>query len=83
MAVLICTFGTVAFSGGLKTFDTFVVSSVSGLSALSTFVSTSSAEASFGIVAGSSAFYVGGMGFFGSAVEEVSPPNLGTTAGSI
>jgi hypothetical protein len=42
-----------------------------------------STEGAFGIIAGFSAFCIGGMGSFGSAAEEASPPNSGTMAGSI
>jgi hypothetical protein len=60
-------------------------SSVFGSSALSlsAFGSVISADGAFGMVAGSSAFYVGGVGSFGAAAEEVSPPKSGTTAGSM
>jgi hypothetical protein len=75
-------FGTVTFAEGLKTSNIFVPS-IFGSLALSVFDSASSAEGTFSITAGSSAFCVGEMGSFGLAVEEVSPPNSGTTAGSI
>jgi hypothetical protein len=83
-AELFCAFGTVTSDEGLKIPSVFV-SSIFGFSALfsSVFDSASSTEASFGIVAGSSTFYVGGMSTFGSAAKEVSSPNSGTTAGSI
>jgi hypothetical protein len=69
---------------GLKISSAFV-SSIFGFSALSfsVFDSARSTEASFDIIAGSPAFCVGGMGSFGSAAEEASPPNSGTMAGSI
>jgi hypothetical protein len=77
-----CAFGTVTSAEGLKTSNIFVPS-IFGSSALSVFDSASSAEGTFGITTGSSAFYVGEMGSFGLAAEEVSLPNSGTTAGSI
>jgi hypothetical protein len=83
-AKLFCAFGIVTSAGGLKIYNIFVPS-VFGSStlSLSIFDSASSAEGTFGIMADSSAFCVEGMGSFGSAAEEVSPPNSGTTAGSI
>jgi hypothetical protein len=90
MAELFSAFSTVASVEelkipGLKIPDIFVTSSVFYPSALSlsTFISISSAEGAFGITVGSSIFCVGGIGSFGSAAEEASPPNSGTTAGSI
>ena len=85
MAELFCAFSAVASVKGLKIPGIFVTSSVVDLSALSlsTFVSTGSTEGAFGIIAGSSAFCVGGTGSLGSAAEEASPPNSGTAAGSI
>jgi hypothetical protein len=79
-----CAFGTVTSAEGLKISNIFV-SSVFGSSALSlpAFDSASSAEDAFGMVAGSSAFCVGGMGSFDSAAEEIFSPSSGTTAGSI
>jgi hypothetical protein len=76
-AKLFCAFGTVTSAEGLKISSIFVPS-IFGSSALSlsVFDSASSAEGTFGIIAGSSAFCVGGMGSFGSAAEEVSPPNF-------
>jgi hypothetical protein len=83
-AELFFAFSTVTSDEGLKIYSAFV-SSIFGFSALSfsVFDSARSSEASFGIVAGSLVFYVGGMGSLGSAAEEVSPPNSGTTVGSI
>jgi hypothetical protein len=85
VAELFSAFNVVASVEGLKIPGIFVISSVFYLSALSlsTFVSTSSNEGAFGIIIGSSSFYVGGAGSLGSAAEEASPPNSGTTAGSI
>jgi hypothetical protein len=79
-----CIFGTITSAEGLKTSKIFVPS-VFGSSALSlpVFASACSAEGAFGMVAGSSTFYVGGIGSFGSAAEEVFPPNSGTAAVSI
>jgi hypothetical protein len=59
-------------------FAIFVISSVVYLSALSlsTFVSTSSTEGAFGIIAGSSALYIGGAVSLDSAAEEAPPPKL-------
>jgi hypothetical protein len=57
--------------------------SIFGSSALSVFGSANVAEGAFGKVAGSSAFCVEGIGSFGVAAEEVSPPNSGTVAGSM
>jgi hypothetical protein len=83
-AELFCAFGTVTSDEGLKVSSAFV-SSIFGFSALSfsIFGSARSSEASFGIVADSPAFCVGGMGYLGLVAEEVSPPNSGTTADSI
>jgi hypothetical protein len=83
-AKLFCAFGTVTSAEGLKISNIFVPS-IFGSSALSLLVfdSASSAEGAFGMIAGSSVFYVGGMCSFGLAAEEVFPPNSGTTAGSI
>jgi hypothetical protein len=79
-----CVFGTVTSAEELKISNIFV-SLIFGSSALplSAFDSASSAEGTFGIIVGSSAFYVGEVGSFGLAAEEVSLPNSGTTAGSI
>jgi hypothetical protein len=79
-----CIFGTVTSTEGLKTSNIFVPS-VFGSSALSlpVFALAYSAEGAFGMVAGSSAFCVGGIGSFGSTTEEVFLPNSGTTTGSI
>jgi hypothetical protein len=81
---LYCAFGTVTSVEGLKISNIFYPS-IFGSSdlSLSVFDSASSAEGTFGIMAGPSAFCVGRMRSFGSATEEVSPPNSGTTAGSI
>jgi hypothetical protein len=67
-----CIFGTVTSAEGLKIYDIFVAS-VFGSSALSlpVFASACSAEGAFGMVPGSPAFCVGGIGSFGAAVEEV------------
>jgi hypothetical protein len=83
-AKLFCAFGTVTSAEGFKISNIFVPS-IFGSSALSlsVFDSASLDEGIFGIIAGSSAFYVGGMGSFGSTAEEVSPPNSGTTTDSI
>jgi hypothetical protein len=85
MAELFSAFSTVASVEGLRIPGIFVASSVFDLSAssLSTFISISSIKGAFGITADSSIFCVGGAGSFGSAAEEASPPNSGTTAGSI
>jgi hypothetical protein len=85
MAELFCALSAVASVEGLKVPGIFVTSSVVDPSALSlsTFVSTSSTEGAFGIIAGSSALYIGGAVSLDSAAEEASPPNSGTTAGSI
>jgi hypothetical protein len=83
-AKLFCTFGTVTSDEWLKISNIFVPSIFgSSVLSLSVFDSASSAEGTFGIIVGSSAFCVGGMGYFGSAAKEVSPPNSGTTADSI
>jgi hypothetical protein len=78
-------FGIVASLEGLKISSIFVISSVFDFLALSlsTFVSTSSIEGTFGIIAGSSVLYVGGIVSLDSAAEEVSPPNSRTTVGSM
>jgi hypothetical protein len=83
-AKLFCAFGAVTSDEGLKISNTFVspIFDSSALS-LSVFDSARSTEGAFGIIAGSSAFCVGGMGSLGSTAEEASPPNSGTTAGSI
>jgi hypothetical protein len=44
---------------------------------LSTFVSISSTEGAFGIIAGSSVLCMGGIASLISAAEEASPPNSG------
>jgi hypothetical protein len=77
-----CAFGIVTFTEGLKTSNVFVLL-ILGSSVLSVFGSANLAEGAFGKVAGSSAFYVKGIGSFGAAAEEVSPQNSGTTAGSM
>jgi hypothetical protein len=84
VAELFSAFSVVASVEGLKIPGIFVTSSVFDLSSLylSTFVSTSSTEGAFGILAGSLAFCVGGAGSLGSAAEEASPPNSGTMASS-
>jgi hypothetical protein len=63
VAELFCVFGAVASVEGLKISGIFVTSSVFDLSALSlsTFVSTSSTEGAFGIIAGSSVLCTGGI----------------------
>jgi hypothetical protein len=83
-AKLFCAFDTVTSAEGLKISNIFVPS-IFGSSALSlsVFDSVGSPKGTFAIIAGSSAFCVGGMGSFGLAAEEVSPPNSGTTLGSI
>jgi hypothetical protein len=85
MAELFSAFSTVASVEGLRIPGIFVASSVFDLStlSLSTFVSISSVEGAFGITAGSSIFCMGGAGSFGLAAKEASPPNSGTTTGSI
>jgi hypothetical protein len=79
-----CIFGTVISVEGFKTSNIFYPF-VFGSSALSLPDSASacSAEGVFGMVAGSSSFCVEGIGSFGAAAEEVSPPNSGTMAGSM
>jgi hypothetical protein len=81
-AKLFCAFGAVTSDEGLKISNTFVspIFDSSALS-LSVFDLARSTEGAFGIIAGSSAFCVGGMGSLGLAAKEASPPNLGTTAG--
>jgi hypothetical protein len=76
--------GTDISAEGLKISNLFA-SSVFGSSALSlsAFGSVISAEGAFGMVAGSLAFCVGGVGSFGAAAKEVSPPKSGTTSGSM
>ena len=83
-AELFCAFGAITFDEGLRISNTFVspIFDSSALS-LSVFDSARSTEGAFGIIADSSAFCVGGMGSLGSAAEEASPQNSGTTAGSI
>jgi hypothetical protein len=84
VAELFCAFGAVTSDEGLKISNTFVSPIFDSLAlSLSVFDSARSIEGAFGIIAGSSSFYVGGMGSLGSAAEEASPPNSGTTAGSI
>jgi hypothetical protein len=75
-----CAFGTVASVEGLKIYGIFAISSIFDPSA---FVSTSSTESNFGIIAGSSVLYAGGTVSFVSAAEEAPSPNSGTTAGSM
>ena len=77
-----CAFGTVTSAEGLKTSNVFVPS-ILGSSVLSVFGSAYLAEGALGKVAGSSAFYIEGIGSFGAAAQEVSPLNSGTTAGSM
>jgi hypothetical protein len=77
-----CAFGIVTSIEGLKT-SNVCVPSILGSSTLSVFGSANLAEGAFGKVTGSSAFYVEGIGSFGVVAEEVSPPNSGTTAGSM
>ena len=83
-AELFCAFGAVTSDEGLKISNTFVspIFDSSALS-LSAFVSTSSTEGAFDVIAGSSAFYAGGAGSLNSAAEEAPPPNSGTTVGSM
>jgi hypothetical protein len=85
MAELFCALSAVASVEGLKVPGIFVTSSVVDLSALSlsTFVSTSSTEGAFDIIADSSALYIEGAVSLDSAAEEASPPNSGTMAGSM
>jgi hypothetical protein len=85
VAELFSAFSAVASVEGLKIPGIFVTSSVFHFSALSlsTFVSINSTEGAFSIIAGSSAFYVGGTGSLGSGAEEASAPNSGTMTGSI
>jgi hypothetical protein len=84
VAELFYAFDTVTSDEGLKIFSAFV-SSIFGFSALSfsVFDSARSTEAAFGIITGSPAFCIGGMGSLRSTAEEASPPNSGTIAGSI
>jgi hypothetical protein len=85
VAELFCVFGIIASVEGLKISGIFVISSVFDFSALSlsTFVSTSSTEGTFGIIAGSSVLCMGGTISLDSAAEEASPQNSGTTTGSM
>jgi hypothetical protein len=80
-----CVFGTVATVQGLKFSGIFATSSIFDPSALSlsAFVSTSSTEGNFGIIAGSSVLYAGGTISFVLAAEEVPSPNSGITVGSM
>jgi hypothetical protein len=84
VAELFCAFGAVTSDEGIKISNTFVspIFDSSALS-LSVFDLGRSTEGAFGIIAGSSAFYVGGMVSLGLAAEEASPPNSGTTVGLI
>ena len=79
VAELFCAFSAVASVEGLKIPVIFATSSVFDLSALSlsTFVSISSTEGAFGIIAGSSVLCMGGIASLISAAEEASPPNSG------
>jgi hypothetical protein len=77
-----CAFGIVTSDEGLKTSNVFIPS-ILGSSVLSVFGSANLVEGAFGKVAGSSAFCVEEIGSFGAAAEEISPPNSGTTAGSM
>jgi hypothetical protein len=83
MAEPFCTFGTVAFVGGLKISGIFVISSIFGPSALSAFISTSSTQSNFGITAGSSVLCADGTISFVSAAEEALSPNSGIMVGSM
>jgi hypothetical protein len=85
VAELFCASSAVASVEGLKIPGIFVTSSVFYLSTLSLliFVSTSSTEGAFGIIVGSSVFYMGGTNSLDLVAEEASPPNSGTTAGSM
>ena len=85
MAELFYALNVVASVEGLKVPGIFVSSSVVDLSALSlsTFVSTSSTEGAFDIIASSSVLYMGGIVSLVSGAEEASPPNSGTTVGSM
>jgi hypothetical protein len=77
-----CAFDIVTYVEGLKTSNVFVPS-ILGSSVLSVFGSANLVEGAFGKVAGSSAFCVEGIGSFGAAAKDVSPPNSGTMAGSM
>jgi hypothetical protein len=83
MAEPFCTFGNVAFIGGLKISGNFVISSIFDPSALSVFVSTSLTESNFGTAADSSVLYVDGTVSFDLAAEEALSQNSGITAGLI
>jgi hypothetical protein len=85
IAELFSAFSIVTSAEGFRISGIFVVPSVFDLSVSpsSTLVSISLVEGAFGVVAGSSAFYIGGVGSVGAAVEEVSPPNSDIVAGSI
>jgi hypothetical protein len=80
-----CAFGMGTSDEGLKISGIFVISSIFDPSALSlsAFVSTSSTEGNFGIIAGSSVLYAGGIVSFVLAAEEVPSPNSGITASSM
>jgi asparagine N-glycosylation enzyme membrane subunit Stt3 len=77
-----CACDIVTSAEGLKTSNVFVPSTLVS-SILSVFGSTNLAEGAFDIAVNSSIFYVGGTCSFTSAIAEVSPPNLGTVAGSM
>jgi hypothetical protein len=79
----LCTFDSSASVGGLRISGVFTVFSTFDSSALSSLVSAGPTVGTFGTTIDSSALYTIGAVCFGSAVEEVPSPNLGTTAGSI
>jgi hypothetical protein len=80
-----CVFDAIASVEGFKISSIFVISSIYDPSALSllAFVSTSSTEGTFGIIAGSSVLYTGGIVSFVLATEEVPSPNSGIVASSM
>jgi hypothetical protein len=79
-----CAFDTVTSDEGLKIYNAFVSSMFGFLTlSFSVFDIAWPMGKDLQLFASSPAFYVGGMGSFGLAVEEVSPPKPGNTAGSI
>jgi hypothetical protein len=70
---------------GSKICGIFVISSIFDPLALSlsAFISTSSTEGNFGIIAGSSVLCAGGTFSFVLAAEEAPSPNSGITVGSM
>jgi hypothetical protein len=85
VAELFYAFSAVASIEGLEIPGIFVTYSVFDIAALSllNFVSTNSIEGAFGIIIGSSVLCMGGTISLDSAAEGASPPNSGTTTGSM